>query len=230
MSECIDPRIGQLLYAYELGALPEEDVEKFELHLFKCEYCLNELHASEDMTRLLRTDQQIKQMMETELHEQNGGEPFLIRLWKRLWPRGSLLLKPALAYLIILLLITPAYHGIVKRDTPKIRVAAQSIDLIPPIRGEAEMKVIDKKLGEQANIAFYLEGARVGEQYKVIIESPDGRIIYENDSFRAFDQNHIGRLNLSTSLFEPGIYTIKLSALGQDSPVKPQEYLFEISD
>ena len=41
MSECINPKVGQLLFAYELGALPEEEVEKFELHLFECEYCLN---------------------------------------------------------------------------------------------------------------------------------------------------------------------------------------------
>jgi hypothetical protein len=230
MSECIDPRIGQLLYAYELGALPEEDVEKFELHLFECEYCLNELNASENMSRLLRMDQQIMKITETELQKQGRAEPFLARLWKLLWPRGNLILKPALAYLLILLLLTPAYHGIVKRDTQKVRVASQSIELIPPIRGEAEMKVIDKKLGEQANIAFYFDGARVGAQYKVIIESPDGRIIYKNDSFHAFDKNHIGRLNLFTSLFEPGIYKIKLSAFNQDSLLEPQEYLFEISD
>jgi hypothetical protein len=230
MLKCIDPKVGQLLYAYELGALPDEDVEKFELHLFECEYCLNELNTSEDMTRLLRADQQIIKTTETELQKQSRTEPFLARLWKLFWPKGNLILKPALAYLIILLLITPAYHGIVERDTQKVRVASQSIELVPPIRGEAEMKVIDKKLGERANIAFYLDGARVGEQYKVMIESSDGRIIYKNDSFHAFDKNHIGRLNLFTSLFEPGIYKIKLSALNQDSLLEPQEYLFEISD
>ena len=39
MSECIDKRLGEKLYAWELGILDDAESDEFEIHLIECEYC-----------------------------------------------------------------------------------------------------------------------------------------------------------------------------------------------
>lgn len=53
MEPCTNPELGGLLPFYELKALSEDDMNAFEAHLLDCEFCLYELAASHDTTRLV---------------------------------------------------------------------------------------------------------------------------------------------------------------------------------
>ena len=39
MDKCIDTKLGEQLFAYELGVLDEESLARFEVHLLECNYC-----------------------------------------------------------------------------------------------------------------------------------------------------------------------------------------------
>lgn len=45
--KCVEPELGALLFPYELGTLSEEDSERFEDHLFKCDACREEFQRGQ---------------------------------------------------------------------------------------------------------------------------------------------------------------------------------------
>ena len=60
MSECIDKKLGKLLYAYELGMLQESDRDTFEVHLLECPFCHEQVSQMADAADLLRRDQDVR--------------------------------------------------------------------------------------------------------------------------------------------------------------------------
>ncbi|MFZ5979545.1 MAG: tetratricopeptide repeat protein [Candidatus Zixiibacteriota bacterium] len=56
MSRCSDKRYGDLLHAYEIGMLSEDDRRAFELHLFDCQHCFEQAQRFQDTAELMRYD------------------------------------------------------------------------------------------------------------------------------------------------------------------------------
>jgi predicted Zn-dependent protease/TolB-like protein len=54
--KCNNGKFGEMLHAYELNLLTDEDREAFELHLLECEYCACEVGRLHDVSRLLSHD------------------------------------------------------------------------------------------------------------------------------------------------------------------------------
>jgi tetratricopeptide (TPR) repeat protein/TolB-like protein len=60
MSQCTDQRFRQMLHAYELGMLNDDDRRQVELHLLDCPDCFNYIQSRQDSASLLREDPDVR--------------------------------------------------------------------------------------------------------------------------------------------------------------------------
>jgi len=63
MNECIDKRLGNLLYAYEIDLLSDEEREEFEIHLLECKYCNDRVQNFQAATDIIKHDKEIKDVV-----------------------------------------------------------------------------------------------------------------------------------------------------------------------
>ena len=63
MRKCTDEQAGRLLHDYELGLLSESDKQRFELHLYECEYCLAEVRDFSDVVHILSRDPEARSII-----------------------------------------------------------------------------------------------------------------------------------------------------------------------
>jgi len=82
VSGCIDPRIGGMLHAYELGQLSKEDFELFSVHLLECEHCFNEVATSDTASEIVRHDEMVNRAIRNALAGSKGTAGFFERLKK----------------------------------------------------------------------------------------------------------------------------------------------------
>jgi hypothetical protein len=226
MSKCKDSDLGQLLHAYELNALSQEDSERFETHLLGCEHCFSQLKSFEQEAALLTSDDEVKQLIgEAAAEESPQEESLLKKFWRYLWPETPVVFKPAMAYLLILLMILPAYHGLRKLTKDQIR-PVQIISLFPD-RSIPE-DVFKISAGGDGLLSFVFRGAVAGEDYHLLIESQDGRVVFQDDAFSSFDQYGTGRLLLPLSKMRPGEYRLVIIEPDVETPFNRQEYSFRI--
>jgi Asp-tRNA(Asn)/Glu-tRNA(Gln) amidotransferase C subunit len=226
MSKCKDSNLGELLHAYELNALSEEDTERFETHLLECEHCFNQLKNFEQEAVLLSSDDEVKKIIrEAVVEEFPRSESFLKRLWRYIWPETPLVFKPVLAYIVILLMILPAYYGL-KRSPEQRIMSVQQISLIPDRSGEESLFKVSA--GGRGLIRFVFREAIAGEKYHVVIQSEDGRVIFQDDSFDKFDEYGTGLLSLPLAKAKPGSYRLLITDPLAEPPLNKQEYSFSI--
>jgi len=221
---CKDPEIGALLHAYEIGALPEEDVERFEKHLLGCEFCFAEVSRFASRAELLRSDPQVQNELTGLAPEPRPAPPWAARLWRRLWPEGPIAFKPAVAYFLVMLLAYPAYLGFRQPDEG-IR-ELQSITLLQT--RSTTMPSLKLSSESDAIVAFHFDGAKPRQAYRVELSNSDGTVIIRDDAFRAFDDLEIGRLLLPRRLMETGTYHLTINDPNDTSALGQQEYQFGI--
>ena len=106
MAGCSDKRFENLLYAYELGLLSDEDREAVELHLLECEPCFERVKQFRAAARLIQTDPVIRQAIrhmdgEAAGHESNRSPDIQKPAKSKPWSIG---VKAALAAAAVLLL------------------------------------------------------------------------------------------------------------------------------
>ena len=54
MNKCTNPKVGELIMQYELGALSDEACLRFDEHLMECDYCLSELKNMSPVIEAMR--------------------------------------------------------------------------------------------------------------------------------------------------------------------------------
>ncbi|MCP4703524.1 MAG: hypothetical protein GY865_02855 [candidate division Zixibacteria bacterium] len=59
MSKCIDKKRGDLLLAYELDMLSDDDREIFELHLLECNYCFDKAESFQQEIKIISADPEV---------------------------------------------------------------------------------------------------------------------------------------------------------------------------
>jgi hypothetical protein len=233
MEKCIDPEIGLLLHAYELHALTEEEEQRFEIHLLECQYCLQEFKAFETESVLMNRSAVLQDALRGL-----EAEPRRKTIWSKLWPEVPVLYRPALAYLLLLLMVYPTYRGLVLRQQgPEVRPEAtagelvrpvQKIDLVPARSSETK----SFKLGAEPEgiINFVFRGAKPGESYQVVIETEEGKIIQQVKGYRNFDRNGTGTLSVSVRQMKAGTYFLTITDPRGEFPGNTQEYAFVIEE
>ncbi len=226
MTACKDKNLGTLLHAYELDALPDEDIEMFEIHLLTCESCYEQVRSFERESSFLRSEDFVQEAIggDTGIEVMKSSSLFN-KLLHYLWPRTPFVFRPAIAYLLVLLLILPAYFGLqsIKRDDIR---PVRTVDLIPERSNSGNfISISDKKDGL---ISFVLRGAVPGRPYRVRIESETGQVLFSNEAFTDFDEYETGRLLLPVSMMIPGDYRLVITDL-QITPLSlNKEYRFSI--
>ncbi|UCD94883.1 MAG: zf-HC2 domain-containing protein, partial [Candidatus Zixiibacteriota bacterium] len=184
MPECIDRGIGSLLHAYELRALPDEDSERFEIHLMKCEHCFAKVKAFEKYAVSMHSSDAVKALTERAAADSRPDTVFRggFRTW--LWPDVHVLLRPGLIYLIVLLMIVPAFNGLryLTGGTAEVRPVQKIV--INDLRESSNIFRISSGLDGLINIVLTRE--TLAESYDIVISSGDGKEIAHYDDFRGF--------------------------------------------
>lgn len=225
--KCTDKDIGALLHAYEINALSDDDLKKFEAHILSCEHCFEQVQSFETESEILRADAAVRREVRLAVDAKKVTRPSLVSgLLRYLWPDTPLVLKPALAYFAIVLLAYPAYKGIVSGGGPDGMREIQSISLIPS--RSMTNAVLHSTGGKDGLITFVYPGAEVGKEYKLTIERDDGTIVMTNDAFAGFDEYETGRVVIPVDRMDDGDYRLVIGGKGASGTVQEQVYVFQI--
>ena len=65
MSQCFDKKYGDMLYAYELGMLAEEEKMAFEQNLLNCPYCCERIKSFQGAADIIRKDDDMHEHLES---------------------------------------------------------------------------------------------------------------------------------------------------------------------
>lgn len=227
MQRCADESVGRLLHAYEIGILDEQECEQFEVHLLECEYCSNLLDGFERHCSLLMSSPRAKAIVDQAAANTIETESAVRRIWGYLWPKTPLVLRPAVAYMLVLALAVPAYLGLGPLTTPPVSELQQTAHLSPT---RAAAGVFRKSVSGYVLLTFDFNGYVPGRAYRIVIESDDGTVAYVNDQFRSFDERETGSLMLSLSELKTERYRLIISDPKSESSLAIQEYLFSIEE
>lgn len=220
MSGCIDKKIGMLLHAYELNALSEEDAQRFEIHLLKCEHCFGEVESFRSEAAVLYADESIRAAA-----RERSRESFAEKLSRRIIKGSKTPVARALAVMAALLIVViPAYLGLIR----------------PGLSGDGEMQGIlfnDHRMGvrpllisqgDKARIDIIFREAAPDKAYLIEMMHLDDSLVTESQLFDQFNNNGRGTLVISIRDKKPGLYVLTI----RDPNVKPavalKEYIFRI--
>jgi len=228
MSQCSDPEIGDLLHAYEMGGLPEEDLRKFEIHLLSCDYCFEHVKEFMPESALLHLDDEVKDpIIKAAMAEAESPESLPRKVWKYLWPDTPMLFKPALSHALILILLFPLAYGIMK--WPKPEIGPVQVAFLPSDRS-IEMKTLQMSKDRDAMLWFKLENVIGGESYLFEVEAlENGETISSfQDHVLSDDDQILFWISFPHALMKPGKYRIKVIDPRTEPPQLKQELFFKI--
>ncbi|PKK82642.1 MAG: hypothetical protein CVT49_12580 [candidate division Zixibacteria bacterium HGW-Zixibacteria-1] len=225
---CIDPEAGKLLHAYELGALPVKECELFEAHLLECKACFSEAQSFCAESNLLISNKSIIEEVASAvgLSEATVEKRSLLSgLISRLWPDTPFVFRPALALVIIILLLYPAYKGIQKNPDEGIK-AVSAVNLMPTRSSStAEFNIPDDN---DVVLSFLYQDVVPGREYIIEITDENGRTLMLDKSFNAFDKYEMGRLLIPADKIKTGVFELKLSDPEDVSSGNEQIYKFRL--
>ncbi|MDD4051279.1 MAG: zf-HC2 domain-containing protein [candidate division Zixibacteria bacterium] len=222
---CTDADVGALLHAYELGGLTEADVTRFEIHLLQCDRCFEAVRVFAPWAELLRTDNEVRGLVHDATKAPEAADSRLSRLGRYLWPPWPLVFRPAMIYLLVLVLLYPAYRGL-RHVTTRPVEAIQTITLVPSRSAVVEGAVLQS--GRDAAITFVFRGAQPGETYRVRLTTEKGRVVYEEEAFTGFDKYETGQILFPAEHMRPGAYVLELTDPRGNPPQNRQVYNFRI--
>jgi hypothetical protein len=211
MSRCTQPETGNLLHSFELNQLSDSQREAFELHLLSCDHCFAEVSKFDGVAELLRSDQDVRNIIQEAAYETTEKVPFWSKIRSSLWPSTNLFLKPALSYFLILLLALPAFVGIRQWRTREVQ-SVQSL-VLTGVRSPGGNKI---RAGEPLVVMFRIEGAQPGSSYRIQVSTDDGSIIFSDDNFTNVNSREMATILLARSYYV-GTYTIDIYDSKQDT-------------
>ncbi len=209
MSKCTNPKIGTMLHAYELKALNNDDLERFELHILECDYCFNELTSFNDEAALLLNDIQVKQTVKSNVLAGESSDNERKSLWGYLWPsEPPILFKPAISYAFTILVIV-LFPLLVENGLNNDIGEIQSLGLMNT-RSAGE-PVLYKGQSNNAIINFFISDYIDNSGITLRILDSSGKPIYNDGNFTGIDKTGIGRLYLPLSRLSPGRYILEIT-------------------
>lgn len=220
VSRCTDPEVGNMLHAYELNQLDDDQRQTFEQHLMLCDHCFREVEAFAGVARLLRSDEELAEMIARADQPVSAKSKFR-RILDALWPSAKpLLLRPLVAYVALALLIYPAYIGLRTGRTRDFQ-SAQTLFM----NGTRGISQSDASANRPLTIAFHIESGVNQDTLVLAIVDSFGNIRYSDSSYTELSRSHMGSISLAARALPAGEYTLKVSALS-DSLVAA--YRFEL--
>ena len=219
---CTDEKVGKLLHAYELGALSDEDAERFEIHLLGCEQCFAEVQQFSQSANILRDDHAMLQDAGKTTVPDTGPASLTGRIRRYLWPDMPLVFRPAVTIVLILLLIYPAYLGLLSVRGHDARTVV-SVSLMSARSSAAE--AISIPAGKDLVISFHIHDAVPGDEYLLELrDDENSRLIYD-ESFSDFDEYSLGSILIPNDLMKNGRYRLELT--GGNNVIASEPHIFE---
>jgi hypothetical protein len=185
--------------------LNDPDREAFELHLLSCDHCFTEVSKFEGVADLLRSDQDVRNIIQEAACEANETVPFWSKVRSSLWPSTNVFLKPALSYFLILLLAVPAYVGIQQWRSRGVHSVHSLV--LTGVRSAGGNKAA---AGQPLVLMFRIEGAQRGSSYRVQVSAGADRIIYSDNDFTNINDREMATLLLDGGAVQVGHYTIDI--------------------
>jgi len=224
--KCQEPDVGKLIHAYELNALSEEDTARFETHLIKCGYCFDQVQEFALASQLLQSAESVKAETERLLPTREAAHGSVTtKIKEYLWPRSARNIRFALALVLILLLVYPAYRGIFPGSQDAVGPVAM-IHLMPERSSTVESFSIPDNQGMV--ISFIYHGYRKGISYSIELARNDNQMIFRNESFDSFDEYGMGALVLQRNILNPGTYKLIISDSNNSAAADKQVYTFKL--
>jgi hypothetical protein len=217
MSECIVPQYRDMLHAWELGMLPEDERQSFELHLLECDDCSEEAKQFLSATRMLVHDPEFRPSAD-ELAENKSADKDKSSSFRKNLTR---LLLVAAAILVVAI---PVYKWTLMPSSESVQV--QQLKLVPMRNGGEN--TIRHDLGGRVEIYFYVEGAISGRDYHVMIASDHENPVYSSDHFRDFNQTGMGRIELPVKSLNAGFYKLTIGPGGDSLGTDLRVYNFQV--
>jgi len=230
MLKCIDEKIGAMLHAYELRTLSEEDTELFEIHLLHCDYCCNKVREFEEFATALGGSDKVKAAVERISKEAGETQSARDGILRKLWPGGSLLLKPGFIYILALLLLIPAIYGISLMTSPDYEIGAVQREIYYGVRNNGDAISFSKQSSFYGTIRFLVPDWEEGKKYRIALDDPTGMIVSRADGFDHLDDDGIGEITIPVGDMETGKYLISIFDLSADPNSALVEISFTISD
>ena len=228
MSSCTNMEMERMLHDYELSMLSAEDKQQFELHLYECDHCLSRVREFMNVSRIIRTDQDVRAIVQDIAVEidkkKQPSKPARSKILNLLWPETPrFALVRLIPALVLLLIISFPIYKLIDSLRPDYR---QTINLFP-MRG-GEKTVLLSETGGRAVINFVIENAVFDRIYEIQISSEGGEVVYSNKSFSKFNDQGMGSVILPLDSLKRGGYKLSISEAGSDSSKTEAEYYFSV--
>lgn len=215
MSRCTDRSLGDMLHAYELGILGEDDQRRFEAHLLVCDQCFEQVQDFLPTAALLRRVPEVASIARKAVRERETEERSSNSRFRRL------ISTPVIRYAAMAAILIAAAVPIIRYSM--LDGAPEQEIFLSPVRG-SENAVIDLSAGRRIAITFVVPGAAAGTVCNVSILSQAGDTLYSDPSLSGFNKNGQAVVELETSAFRPGIYVLSAEHCSQATGSVRQYY------
>ncbi len=224
MDECREPKYEDMLHAFELGMLSDNDREKLQIHLLGCDHCFDKARDFEDATILLRDDPDVKQTIDQIDKKKQPSKPARLKILNLLWPEKARFIpaKPLIMIILLMMVSYPIYRFGFDQQSDY----TQTINLFP-LRG-GKQKIVSLKRGGEVIVNFVYENVKPGKFYQIELKSRDGDVIYSDDKFSNFNTSGLGSITFPSSEFEKGGYILSIVDPKSDKRDSISTYYFQV--
>lgn len=225
--ECNNKEIGGLLHSYEIGILSPEENERFEVHLLSCEHCYNQVAQFSDNAAALRSDPTIRKAAEKYSGREGTRESFARKLWSYLWPDSPIIFRPAVLYLLLILVMLPILRVVDFSDNKGVH-GIQKVTLKPFRSVLPDDQLPSASASEDILINFVYRSESKADNYLIEIDDSKGETIFSYPEFNGFDRFGSANLVIPSGSIDPGIYYLKVIDKQDDISAIVQPYRFKI--
>lgn len=207
--------------------LTVEERRIIENHLRTCHSCSEEKRILEISQKELRRSG-IKESTETIYTRAR----FLDKIFAQLW---RLVRRPAFAYILLLLLIYPAYLGLIKKDflgLSEVVLTTKELILTDQIRGIAkEVPEVQVPQTEILRLRIpYPIDTTFSLKYEVTISDSTGKTIWRNEDWRQYDVVNgqpFWSFELNPSVLPSGLLEVSIRKYRPDGPITSPTTIYQ---
>ncbi|UCC44870.1 MAG: hypothetical protein JSU65_02790 [Candidatus Zixiibacteriota bacterium] len=210
MSGCTNAELGLLLHDYELDLAQPDEKQRFEMHLYECDYCLGQVRDFQEVTRIMMAGPDTEAIIEeigtdTEESSDQASSPFKL----------TNVTKYLLAAVLALTIAIPSYFLFSPGEMP---APSQKIVLLP-VR-TLEQPTVDLSKGGVVEIAFASEEFTAVETVDIRLLSRDLDTLFVQLDFKDFTPTGMGSVIVETDILSPGRHQLEVSERGATSPLR----------
>ena len=216
MRKCTDEQAGRLLHDYELGLLSESDKQRFELHLYECEYCLAEVRDFSDVVHILSRDPEARSIigeMGDVSHHPSG---------ERTTRWTTPLLRTLLAAAILLAVAVPTYLYFQERAENSV----QTLHFSQTRSGGSDVVYLSR--GGELRVDFAVSEALRGESLDIRVIRVGADTLTKIPRFSDVSDEGTGSITLPLSSFQEGHYILSISPSGDTTGSQTTQYMFRV--